>query len=209
MAQLFKRMFGVAPDPASPTATLAKMRENMDLMEKRGVYLSKRAETCTERARTAVRVGDKRAALRELKVRKQYTTQLEQLENLKMNLFVQMSSLERALFDREQLSVMEQGVRALKSAQGTWTLNKIEKLSDDVQESLHVSTEIQDVLSRPLVEYDTDELDQELDEMLADVKPPADAAGSALLNAPSPPTTIPVLTDLEEIEELRASMLVS
>jgi hypothetical protein len=212
MARLFKRVFGdasIAGSAPSLTTTLVHLREQMATLEKREAFLQKRCQGCTERARAALAVGDRRTAMRELKMRRLYTTQLAQLDGMTTTLFVQASEVEKALLTQEQLRVLDAGVKALKGSRGGWTVDKVETLTEEIQEALQDASEIQDALSRPLVEVDTDELDAELDAMMAappSAVPPYDAPVF-----PRAPTEVPVKnTDAEEqadIEAMRMSMM--
>jgi len=182
--------------------TLAKLRDQQSLIEKREDHLKRKADECTSKARAATQVGNKAGALLELKRRKQYASQLEHLQGLSMNLMVQITEIEKALFNKEQVAVMEEGMRALKSAQGFMTVERVERLTDDLQDTLQAATEIQTVLSRPLVDVDTDELEDELMELTMTTLPPDPDP-----QFPSVPMYVPPQeAEDEEMEELRASM---
>jgi len=196
-----KRIFGTSAPAPSMATTLAKLRDQQALIEKREEHLKRKADDCTIKARAATQVGNKAGALLELKRRKQYTSQLEHLEGLSLNLMVQITEIEKALFNKEQVAVMEEGVRALKSAQGSMTVEKVERLTDELQDTLQAATEIQTALSRPLVDVDPDEFEDELMELTMTTLPPEPAP-----QFPSVPTHVPVSEEEQEMEELRASM---
>jgi hypothetical protein len=192
------------------TDTLHKLHEQQALVEKRGNYLKQKADECTAKARAATQSGNKEAALYELKRRKQYTSQLEHLDGLSMNLLVQITEIEKAIFNKEQMAVMEQGVRALKSARGSTTTEQVERLADEIQETLHTANEIQAVLSRPLMDVDTDEFEDELKALTTSTIPLPALPEPPILQFPPVPGHVPRRTgrkdDDDDMRELQASM---
>jgi hypothetical protein len=181
------------------------MRVQLDRIEKREKFLKLKSEECTRRATLALSQNNRNAARLEIKKRKLYTDQIDQCQNLGFNLVFQITEVEKSIFTKEQLTVMEQGVKAMNSARGKWKIGDVEEMADQLSDTLQTAAEIQNVVTRPFMDVDDDDVDAELDLISA----PAPAPQNPPVQFPEVPTHVPVPsrpTEEDEIEELKASM---
>lgn len=213
-----------APTPSVKESVL-KIRENIEMLEKREKYFQTKIDKEIAEARANAQ-KNKRAALMALKRKKAYEKQIETMMATRINLESQLMLIDNAAMNVEVLNSMAAGNQALKTLHGSMNIDKVDAIMDDIQEQTQLANEIQNVLSTPLPgqEIDDDELlaeldqleQQELDSKLLDVETPASAAAD-LSRAPAVPTTEPAIKtkkvvappvddDEAELAELRASM---
>jgi len=229
-ADMFK-IFGTAkkdvkaPSAASTADSIRKIRETMEMLEKRETFLQKKSENELAEAKRLTREKNKRGALMALKRKKKYDAQVEQTSNTRFRLEEQVMVLENANVNLETVQAMKQGTAALKAVHGALNVDKVDHLMDDVREQMELAEEINQAIAQPISasgDYDEDELNaeleqleqEELDNQLLEVNKPSAAAAAAAPALPSRPAAAaasaskkPVAADEDaELRELEASM---
>eukprot|EP00003_Mantamonas_plastica_P013532 TRINITY_DN2361_c0_g1_i1.p1 TRINITY_DN2361_c0_g1~~TRINITY_DN2361_c0_g1_i1.p1 ORF type:complete len:237 (+),score=94.33 TRINITY_DN2361_c0_g1_i1:284-994(+) len=161
-------LFGTAkPQQNTPTQSLQKLRETLDLLEKRETHLQKKIRTELETAR---RHGtkNKSQAMLALKRKKRYETQLNSIGGMRDNLETQIVLLENGSVQREVMDAMREGNRAINETFRNMTIDDVEDLKDEIIDTMEVATEVTDALAQPIggfSEFDEDELFAELEEL--------------------------------------------
>eukprot|EP01117_Protostelium_nocturnum_P011058 TRINITY_DN4009_c0_g1_i1.p1 TRINITY_DN4009_c0_g1~~TRINITY_DN4009_c0_g1_i1.p1 ORF type:complete len:217 (+),score=65.54 TRINITY_DN4009_c0_g1_i1:161-811(+) len=160
-------LFGGKKPTVGPKEAITKLRETIDVLEKREVHLQKKMDNETQAAKTALAKKDKKTALMCLKRKKLYEGQAEKLSGTRMNLEVQVMNLEGANVNLETLKAIKLGAETMKTMHKQYNIDKIDDIMDDAREQMDMATELGDALSQPLAgtEMDEDDLLNELDEL--------------------------------------------
>ena len=153
---------------ATPKDSISKLRETLDLLDKREQFLQKKIQDELNKARELNDKKNKRGALICLKKKHVYETQAEKLSGTKMALEQQVMTLEGANVSVEAMKALKAGAASMKSIHKELDVDKINDVMDDVNEQMDLAREIQDAISTPLAGgdvVDEDELLRELDTM--------------------------------------------
>jgi len=155
---------------AKPAPTLGdsitQLREAMDVLEKREVYLGKQMANALTEAKKKSKAKDKRGALFHLKRKKMYEKQIDQIYGKKTNIEIQIMTLEAAAGNTEVLAAMRKGADALKRTVKETDVDKVADVMDDINESMALADELGDAMSQSIgPQLDEDELNAELEEM--------------------------------------------
>lgn len=222
----FKSLFGKAAPKTTPKDAILKIRENIDLLDKREKYLQTKiqAELATAKENAT---KNKKFALMALKRKKLYEDQIEKILNSKMMLETQVLTIESANVNLETMNAMKAGAEGLKGIHGTMDINKVDSIKDDIAEQMDLANEISEAISQPVagigMEFDEDELDAELELLQTEEieskyiidapSVPANAVpGLSIFNlaVAQPPRPVRVQSALDEedaeLAELKASM---
>ncbi|KAG2599074.1 hypothetical protein GQ55_5G243200 [Panicum hallii var. hallii] len=167
---MFNRIFGKPKEQANSNAlaTLDKLNETLDMLEKKEKVLEKKAAAELERAKEFSRAKNKRAAIQSLKRKKLYEQQIEQLGNFQLRIHDQMIMLEAAKATTETVDALRTGAAAMKAMQKATNIDDVDKTMDEINEQTENMKQIQDALSAPLgasADFDEDELEAELEEL--------------------------------------------
>ena len=145
---------------------IMQLRSAIGTIEKRQQFLDTRILTEAEDARKCIHMKNRKGAMLHLKRKKIYENSIEKLFATSMALESQINTLEQANVTKEMVSAMQSGTEALKNAIGITSVENVDKIMDDISESMDVSNELQDAIARPLGEpIDEDELTKELDDL--------------------------------------------
>ncbi|GIY16829.1 charged multivesicular body protein 4b [Caerostris extrusa] len=200
-----------APTPAE---AIQRLREVEEMLMKKQEFLERKVE---QELQTAKKNGtkNKRVALQALKRKKRYEKQLTQIDGTLTTIEYQREALENANTNTEVLKIMGLAAKALKNAH-EMDVDQVHDLMDEVQEQQEIANEISDAISNPVGfdrDFDEDELareleeleQEELDEQLIAVGPPAEELPSVPTAEPSRPAKAkPVEEDDDEMKELAA-----
>jgi charged multivesicular body protein 4 len=162
MVSLFgKKKKVIQPDLPGSIATL---RESLTTLEKRERHLEKQVQGAVEEARRRNKNKDKRGALFQLKRKKMFEKQIEQLEGKRMNIETQIMALEAQAANKQIFNVMKQGKTALKASIGENDVDEVAEVMDDITEGIAQVDEISAAMSQPIGSdiLDDDELEAEL-----------------------------------------------
>lgn len=150
---------------------IQKLAETEELLVKRRNLLEKKVAEATEKAREYTRAKNQRAALMQLKKKKMYETQLEQVDNNIARVNEQQVMLENQRTTAETVLALQQGVRANKATMQELNIEDVDKTMEEINEAQDQMQQMNDVLSQPIgaaADLDEDELAAELREMEAE-----------------------------------------
>ncbi|KAM0829126.1 hypothetical protein ACQ4PT_067071 [Festuca glaucescens] len=169
-AAMFNRLFGKPKEQANAgaLATLDKLNETLDMLEKKEKVLEKKAAGELEKAKDFSKAKNKRAAIASLKRKKMYEQQIEQLGNFQLRIHDQMIMLEAAKATTETVDALRTGAKAMKAMQQATNIDDVDKTMDEINEQTENMKQIQDALSAPIgasADFDEDELEAELEEL--------------------------------------------
>ncbi|XP_022154771.1 vacuolar protein sorting-associated protein 32 homolog 2-like [Momordica charantia] len=165
---MLNRLFGKPKQEASALATLDKLSETLEMLEKKENVLVKKAAAEVERAKEFTRVKNKRAAIQCLKRKRLYEQQIEQLGNFQLRIHDQMIMLEGAKATTETVDALRTGASAMKAMQKATNIDDVDKTMDEINEQTENMKQIQEALSAPIgaaADFDEDELEAELEEL--------------------------------------------
>eukprot|EP00794_Sanderia_malayensis_P005598 gene5598-6287_t len=149
----------------STSEAITRLRETMDLLDKKSAFLEKKiqAETMTAKQNAS---KDKRVALQALKRKKKLHKQLNQLDGALTTLEYQVEALESANTNSEIVTSMKFAADALKKAQ--MDPDDVHDIMDDIAEQRELTDEISNAIStfgQNNLGVDEDELEKELLEL--------------------------------------------
>ncbi|EFA81929.1 SNF7 family protein [Heterostelium album PN500] len=182
------RLFGKPKvNPNQTQETIARLRQTIEMLEKRQKFLQEKADRKEEEAKLMVSKKKKREALLCLKQRNTYQTEVNKLQGTFDTLSTQIFALENAKMNEEILNSMRSGAQHLKSLQNNLTVDKVDDILEEIQTQMEVHQEISNAISQPLGNQleDEDELLRELAEL------EQEDLDAQLLKVNSPPTKEP------------------
>ncbi|KAG9286770.1 hypothetical protein G9A89_012320 [Geosiphon pyriformis] len=210
--QLF---FGKTKPKANAKDAIVRLRDTLQMLEKRENHLQSKIDTELENAKRNA-TGNKRAALLALKRKKQYESQIEKISGARLTIETQVMAIENANVNLETIKAMEKGAEAMKAIHGSMDIDKVDDTMESIREQMDLADEISIAISAPMtsIDLDDDELNAELEEL------EQEALDSQLLTAETPPVTVPNAPTTEpgirvkqvdseedaELEDLRAAM---
>ena len=89
----------------NPNDTIQQMRGMVTTLDKREAHLNKKVQICLNNAKEKSKKSDKKGALFELKKKKMLEGQIDKIQGQKLNLEVQIMSLEDAIQNKNTLQV--------------------------------------------------------------------------------------------------------
>ncbi|CAK9328264.1 unnamed protein product [Citrullus colocynthis] len=165
---MFNKLFGKPKQESNALATLDKLNETLEMLEKKEKVLLKKAATEVEKAKDYTRAKNKRAAIQCLKRKRLYEQQIEQLGNFQLRIHDQMILLEGAKATTETVDALRTGAAAMKAMQKATNIDDVDKTMDEINEQTENMKQIQEALSNPIgaaADFDEDELEAELEEL--------------------------------------------
>jgi len=171
MMASFMSYFGARKDPKqSARDAIVTLRHQLQMLEKKEEHLQKKIDEELKKAKQNA-VSNKPAATAALKRKKMHENELDKIAGTRLQLEVQVNTLESANLNAETMAAMKKAASALKDIHGNMTLDKVDKVMADVQEQGEIAKEIADVISAPTSNdlLDEDELQAELAGLEEDV----------------------------------------
>ncbi|KAL7166410.1 hypothetical protein ACSBR2_037146 [Camellia fascicularis] len=165
---MFARIVGKPKKETNALATIDKLNETLEMLEKKENVLIKKAAAEVEKAKEFSRVKNKRAAIQCLKRKRLYEQQIEQLGNFQLRIHDQMIMLEGAKATTETVDALRSGASAMKAMQKATNIDDVDKTMDEINEQTENMKQIQEALSAPIgaaADFDEDELEAELEEL--------------------------------------------
>lgn len=139
----------------------------------------------------------KQRALRVLKQKRMYESQLEGLRNQSFNMEQANFGIQQLKDTKTTVDAMKLGVKEMKREYKKVDIGKIEDIQDEMEDMLEQTNEVMDVLGRPYgvpEDVDEDDLEAELealgDEYLGELDEDAGFLDAAVA-APDPPSGVP------------------
>jgi len=160
-----KKTAASPPAPIDSNAAIIKLRQNLDLQDKREAHLKLKMAKLAAEAKEKMAKGDKRGAVYAMKKRKMHDAELAKIENVKMTLETQAISLEGAAQNMQTMDAMKSGNSTLKSIRKAFGIDKVDELLDDVRDEMEAHQEVDHAFSQPIDPFmmaDEDELMAEL-----------------------------------------------
>jgi len=209
-------LFGKKKKAPPAKESIAKLRETVDMLEKREQFLQKKIDKEVGDAKKYMQQKNKRAALMCLKRKKTYESQMEKLSGARMTIEQQVMTLEGANVSLEAMNAMKMGAASMKSIHKDMNIDQVDDIMDDIREQMDIANEINEAISQPLGGEILDEdellgelegLEQEsLDEQLLGLG----ATKEPLAKLPSAPQKAPAkkqpVDEDAELAALEASM---
>jgi len=212
------KLFGKAKKAPTAKEGITKMRETLEMLEKREAYLQSKINHEISEAKRNMTLKNKRAAMMCLKKKKTYEAQIEKISGASMTIQTQLMAIEGANVSLQTLDVMNMGARIMKDLHKNMTVEDVDKTMDDIQSQMEIATEIETAIAQPLgnVTFDEDELDAELealeqenlDEKFLNISAPSGAisepARTNTVKAGPVKVNSPPQSQIDEEAELRA-----
>lgn len=161
---------GGPPGLSESQKALAALNERIEFMDKKIEHLEKLAREEQKKAKTIGTKTEeaKKRAKRCLLQYKRYQQQIKQIEGQRDNMDAQKSALDMSIMAAGNIGAMS---HASKATAKTIDIDKAEEIVDDIQDQMERVNEVTEALSRPMagsVSVDDDELEDELNDFLAD-----------------------------------------
>jgi hypothetical protein len=184
----------------TPVTVIQELKTQLRDHEKREAFTEKNISTLRIEAKAALAACNKSKAIYQLKRVKLLEKELSNIQNMKLNMEIQIMSLEQSVS-------MQATVSAMKNAKtlGDKQLNPddISELMDSLDENISMSNEVASTLGRPLGEsYDDTDLLNELDEDNKNVIDHAEISID-ISKLPSVPTHVKVNNKNVEDDEVK------
>ncbi|CAA7259716.1 unnamed protein product [Cyclocybe aegerita] len=169
MMASFMSYFGAGRKDPKQTArdAIVGLRQQLQMIEKKEEYLQKKIEEETKKAK-ANAVTNKAVATAALKRKKMSELELDRLSGSRLQLEMQVNTLESANLNAETMAAMKKASDALKVIHGNLTLDKVDSTMNAVNEQRELANEVAEALANPVYgapELDDDELKAELEEL--------------------------------------------
>eukprot|EP01031_Cornospumella_fuschlensis_P035445 gene35445-42963_t len=214
----------------SPIETIAKLRESLNILEKREEHINKKIDASLQEAKLKSQKKDKNGALFALKRKKLYEAEVAKLQGARITMETQILSLESASVNIETFKAMKTGANAMKAMRGDIDADKVDDVMDALAEEKDIQDAISEAISRPGQDLFNDEelLDElaeldalEMEASVANTAAPAAAVApppqsvfnfpavptKAVTPVPSKPAAVEEDEDERALRELEASML--
>ncbi|XP_073151589.1 vacuolar protein sorting-associated protein 32 homolog 2-like [Henckelia pumila] len=166
---MFSRILGKPKQETNNAlATLDKLNETLEMLEKKESVLQKKASAEVEKARNYTKAKNKRAAIQCLKRKKLYEEQMGQLANFQLRIHDQMIMLEGAKATTDTVDALRSGAAAMKAMHKATNIDDVDKTMDEINEQTENMKLIQEALATPVgaaADFDEDELEAELEEL--------------------------------------------
>jgi len=160
------KLFARKKKAPSPQETITKMRETLEMLEKRERHLQNKMNSELLEAKKYMAAKNKRAAMMCLKRKKAYENQIEKMSGARMTIDSQLMAIEGANVSKETMDVMKMGAQTMRSIHNNLTVEDVDNTMEEIQEQLTINNEINEAISNPIVgvnDFDEDELNAELE----------------------------------------------
>ncbi|KAF8272515.1 vacuolar-sorting protein SNF7 [Lactarius quietus] len=219
MASFMSYFTGRRDTKQSARDAIVALREQLITIEKKEEHLQRQIAQDVATAK-ANAVSNKPAATAALRRKKMHEADLEKLAGTRLQLEVQVNTLESANINANTLEVMRKGANALKGIHDGLSMDKVDATMNAINEQRELANEISNLISDPTnagLDIDEDALKAELEELEQDglnerlmgadhVPVHAPAAGASRVE-----TRHPTAEEAEdaELKELQAALAMS
>lgn len=150
----------------APKDAILKLREQLDMLQKREKHLENLMEEQDAVARKNV-TTNKNAAKSALRRKKVHEKNLEQTTAQIIQLEQQIYSIEAANINQETLNAMKQAGAAMTQIHGNLTIDKVDETMDQLREQHQLSEEIAQAITNTQIgeQADETELEAELEDL--------------------------------------------
>jgi len=145
---------------------IVMLREQLMMIEKKEEHLQRKVAQDLATAK-ANAVSNKNAATAALRRKKMYEADLDKLAGTRLQLEMQVNTLESANINASTLDAMRRGANALKVIHNGMTMDKVDATISSITEQRELASEISEAISNPsyAIDLDDDELKAELEEL--------------------------------------------
>jgi charged multivesicular body protein 4 len=181
--------------------TILMLKDTISTLEKRKEFIEKNIENERNKAKQYVENNNREKAIIHIKKIKMYEKEYKTIDGNIFNLETQRIAIESQITLNSVVDAMKLSSKSLETMIKP---EKISELMDNISEQIQTQQEISDELSRPIINFDEDELLQEFENLSTTPTPTPE-----LLLLPSVPLDKPVIiqkTEDEELEELKKMM---
>lgn len=162
--------------------TIKNLRAAQGQLEKQEAHLDDQRKAAIEEAKKRLKAKDKRGAEFQLKRKKMFDKQIEQVYGKRQNLEQQIMALESASSNKDFVQALKLGRDAMARALEESSADEVSDVVDKIQEQMQDVDEIGERLAAPIGEaVNEDELQDELASLEAEI------ADEDVLKAPSLP----------------------
>ena len=126
------RLFSKAKTAPPPKESIEKLRETLELLEKRENYLRTKADQQYKLAKENA-VKDKRTAMMALKRKKTYESQMEKIAGARMTIETQVLYIENANVSLAAMNAMKMGAQSLKAIHNNISVDDVDNTMADIQ----------------------------------------------------------------------------
>ncbi|EIW82363.1 vacuolar-sorting protein SNF7 [Coniophora puteana RWD-64-598 SS2] len=146
------------------------LRQQLQLIEKKEEHLQRKVEEELKKAR-ANAVSNKPLATQALRRKKAHETEIDRLAGTRLQLEMQINTLESANLNAETMAAMKKASDALGVIHRGMDTAKVEDTMAQIHEQREIANEIADAISNPMNgnELDEDELNRELGDLEQEV----------------------------------------
>ncbi|RDB22788.1 Vacuolar-sorting protein SNF7 [Hypsizygus marmoreus] len=162
--------FGRRDPKQSARDAIVTLRQQLVMIEKKEEYLQKKIDDELKKAK-ANAVSNKAVATAALKRKKASEMELDRLAGTRLQLEMQVNTLESANLNAETMAAMKKASDALKVIHGNLTMDKVDATMSTVNEQRELANEVAEAISNPMygnMDLDETELQQELEELEQD-----------------------------------------
>lgn len=151
----------------TPISCIQSMRNTIQMLEKKNQLLDKRSQEKYKEAQSFKKTNITRAK-RCLMMKKQFIEQIGHNENKILLLEKQIQSIEDAELNKNVMLSMQNGKNILKEQQKMVDVDSIDDVFDDIQEVMDDGKRINEALASSLLTGDDIDVDEELNDMIAE-----------------------------------------
>ncbi|KAJ7047422.1 vacuolar-sorting protein SNF7 [Mycena alexandri] len=144
----FMSYFGRRDTKQSARDAIIKLREQLQMIEKKEEHLQRKAEHELKIAK-ANAISNKPLATAALKRKRANETQLDQLRGQQLQLEMQVNTLESANLNAETMSAMKKAADVLQDIHRGMSVDKVDKTMAEINEQREVANEITELISNP------------------------------------------------------------
>lgn len=163
---MFSFLFGKKSTSPSPKQTIDKLRETLNMLEKRETFLEREITILRDTSKKYLQENLRTKALNNLKKAKLLEKELESINGQKFNLDIQISALTQAITNSETINAMKIGKNTLSVLETKNDPDKVSETIDDISEQIAKVDEISETMARPIrTVIDEDELLEELNQL--------------------------------------------
>ncbi|KAG8218707.1 Snf7-domain-containing protein [Butyriboletus roseoflavus] len=165
MMASFMSFFGGRRDSKQAARdAIVSLRQQLQMIEKKEDYLQKKIDEEMKKAKASA-VSNKAAATQALRRKKQSEAEMERLNGQRLQLELQINTLESANLNLETMQAMKKASDVLGQIHGHMTLSDVDATMGRIGEQREIANEIAEAISAPTDHADEDALREELAEL--------------------------------------------
>jgi len=209
MASWMTYFTGRRDQKASARDAIVTLRQQLAMLEKKEGHLQTKIDEEVRKAR-ANAVSNKVVATQALRRKKAHENELDRLSGQRLQLEMQVNTIESANLNAETMQAMKKGSDALKAIHGNITIDKVDATMEAINSQREIANEISEAISNPVGAMDgvdEDELKQELAQLESEeLNDRLMGADRAPIHSPAGPSRVTPEAVREEEDEEEAQL---